>query len=178
MTIQQQIEEALKKATPGPWKWIHNEGEGCLRGSNGWPIFDCGIDQSYYPVAGHPPYDADLEIITNAHEWLTHQQSIISQQAAEIAELKKLTRCDECGGSGINEMCHDPYYALPCACTVDWQSELLKQSSEINRLSVLERALIDFKNDSLPSQDCSAQQLYDWLESTAGFEGLSEGGSQ
>ena len=32
-------------------------------------------------------------------------------------------KCPECGGSEINVMCDDPYYAEPCACTVDWQKE-------------------------------------------------------
>lgn len=71
MTVKlEPIKEALSKGTPGPWKWNEREGEGCLRGSDGLPIFDCGINQNYYPVAGHSPSDEDLVIIVNAPEWI------------------------------------------------------------------------------------------------------------
>jgi len=43
-------------------------------------------------------------------------------------------KCPECNGSEINEMCDDPYYAEPCACTVDWRGEVLKNALEVRQL--------------------------------------------
>lgn len=43
-------------------------------------------------------------------------------------------KCPECDGSEINEMCDDPYYSEPCACTVDWRGEALKNALEVRQL--------------------------------------------
>lgn len=95
---------------------------------------DEGINNIRVNSAKGEYYNTDRLIghdINNTIKVLLHridsQQELIEQQAKEI---KKLSTCPDCGGSGVNEMCHDPYYAPPCACTIDWMSEAMKLSKQ------------------------------------------------
>ena len=72
MTIEQKIEEALKKATPSHWCMIDDQLLGADRTTIG-TIYD----------------EENQNLIVWVPEWLRHQQSIIKNQAEEIAALKQ-----------------------------------------------------------------------------------------
>lgn len=52
--------------------------------------------------------------------------------------------CPDCGGTEINVMCDDPYYAEPCVCTVDLMADNLKLCAERDELRKVATATVDF----------------------------------
>lgn len=51
------------------------------------------------------------------------------------------------------------------------QERLRVIGAEYRRLQAIEQALIDFQNNMLPSQEETAQDVFNWLHSTTGYKG-------
>lgn len=63
-------------------------------------------------------------------------KDLIAALKSQELEIKKLSTCQDCGGTGTNELCHDPYYVVPCICTVDWYSESMELRKQIESQKV------------------------------------------
>lgn len=57
--------------TPGPWHWKASLGRTempVLLGADALPVCDFGMSETYYPVEGTPPEEADARLIAAAPE--------------------------------------------------------------------------------------------------------------
>ena len=183
MTEIETIKKALLEITTGIW-WHYQSNDSVVCDPRD-PIFiretiaKVGNFKNAYFIANAPTWlsfllttieslqtnldDAEMRAADAIAERNDLQKLIEAQQQ----EIKRLNICQNCGGSGINELCHDPYYAVPCECTVDWMSEVMRLNEQVESQKeeiTIKNGIIDGLTQTIEDKSpYAAQQYWNWL---------------